>query len=275
MFASYQQSIAGVIFAAHLTIALPLTSLTPSTHRPQLIFGTRAVIESIIAGQTIDKVFLDKAASNPLRKALLALIKQRQIPYSLAPTAKLNKLTSKNHQGAVAYLAPIALAPLSHVVQSCYEKGKTPLLLLLDGITDVRNFGAIVRTAACAAVDAVVIPSQSSAPISGEAMKTSAGALAHVPICRVGSLQTAIRYLRESGLQVIACSEKATYSLYQTDLTLPLAILLGAEGKGIAPQHLKLADKNVQIPIFGPIASLNVAVAAAVVLYEHVRQRLL
>lgn len=251
-----------------------MKSFDPST-RPQLIFGTRAIIETILAGKTIDKVFIDKSASNPLRKELMTLIREHQIPCSLAPAAKLNKLTSKNHQGAVALLAPITLASLDHVVQSCYEQGKTPLLLLLDGITDVRNFGAIVRTAACAGVDAVVIPSQGSAPISGEAMKTSAGALAHVPICRVGSLIEAIQYLRESGLQVVACSEKATDSLYQTDLNLPLALLLGAEDTGIAPQHLKLADTMIQIPLSGPISSLNVGVAAAVVLYEQVRQRLL
>ena len=254
---------------------MSLNALKPYIDRPQLIFGTRAIIETILAGKTIDKVFIDKAANNPLRKELLSLIKQHQIPYSLAPAVKLNKLTTKNHQGAVAYLAPITLAPLSHIVQSCYEQGKTPLLLLLDGITDVKNFGAIVRTAACTGVDAVVIPSQGSAPIGGEAMKTSAGALAHVPICRVGSLREAIQYLHESGLQIIACSEKATRSLYQTDLNLPLALLLGAEDQGIAPQHLKLADKMIQIPLSGPIGSLNVAVAAAVVLYEHVRQRLL
>ena len=250
-----------------------MTAFTPSTHRPQLIFGTRAIIETILAGRTIDKVFLDRSLSTPLGKELLQLIKQHQIPHSLAPATKLNQLTPKNHQGAVAYLAPITLAPFSHVVQSCYEQGRAPLLLLLDGITDVRNFGAIVRTAACTAVDAVVIPSQGSASISGEAMKTSAGALAHVPICRVSSLRKAIQYLRASGLEVMACSEKATDSLYQTDLNLPLAFLLGAEDQGIAPQHLKLADKTVQIPLSGPIASLNVAAAAAVILYEHIRQR--
>ncbi len=147
------------------------------------------------------------------------------------------------------------------------------MILLLDGITDVRNFGAIVRTAACTSVDAVVIPSQGSVSVSAEAMKTSAGALAHLPICRVGSLKEAICELQESGLQIIACHEKAPNSLYHTDLNLPLAILLGAEDRGIAPQHLKLADKNVHIPMFGPIASLNVSVAAAVILYEHMRQQ--
>lgn len=244
----------------------------PQASKPSCIFGTRAIIETILAGETIDKVFVDKATGNPLRKELLALIKQHEIPCSFVPVAKLNRLTSKNHQGAVAYLAPIALASLSHVVQTSYERGRPPLLLLLDGITDVRNFGAIVRTAACTAVDAVVIPSRGSASISGEAMKTSAGALAHLPICRVSSLQSAIQYLQASGVRIMACHEKATDSLYHTALDLPLAILLGAEDQGIAPQHQKLADKNVRIPMSGPIASLNVSVAAAVILYEHTRQ---
>jgi 23S rRNA (guanosine2251-2'-O)-methyltransferase len=237
------------------------------------IFGTRATIETILAGKPIDKVFIDKTASSPLHKELLSLIRQHKIPYSHVPAIKLHKLTQKNHQGVITYLAPIALASLSHVVQASYEQGKTPLILLLDGITDVRNFGAIVRTAACTNVDAVVIPSQGSASVSGEAMKTSAGALAHLPICRVGTLREAIDELRASGLQIIACHEQAPNSLYHTDLNLPLAILLGAEDQGIAPQHLKLADQHVHIPMFGPIASLNVSVAAAVILYEHMRQQ--
>ncbi len=243
------------------------------TIKSSCIFGTRATIETILAGKPIDKVFIDKTANSSLHKELLSLIRQQKIPYSHVPAVKLHKLTPKNHQGVVAYLAPVALASLSHVVQASYEQGKTLLILLLDGITDVRNFGAIVRTAACTNVDAVVIPSQGSVSVSAEAMKTSAGALAHLPICRVGSLKEAICELQESGLQIIACHEKAPNSLYHTDLNLPLAILLGAEDRGIAPQHLKLADKNVHIPMFGPIASLNVSVAAAVILYEHMRQQ--
>jgi 23S rRNA (guanosine2251-2'-O)-methyltransferase len=241
--------------------------------KSSFIFGIRAIIETILAGKVIDKVFIDKTANTPLHGELLSLIKQRNIPYSHVPSIKLNKLTNKNHQGAVAYLAPIALASLSHVVQASYEKGKTPLILLLDGITDVRNFGAIVRTAACTNVDAIVIPSQGSASVNGEAMKTSAGALAHLPICRVGSLKDAINELKTSGLQVIACHEDAPNSLYHTVLNFPLAIILGAEDHGIAPQHLKLVDNNVHIPMFGPIASLNVSVAAAIILYERIRQQ--
>jgi 23S rRNA (guanosine2251-2'-O)-methyltransferase len=230
-------------------------------------------METILAGKTIDKVFVDRDVRNPLHRELLSLVRQHKIPCSHVPAVKLNKLTTKNHQGAVAYVTPIALASLSHIVQAGYERGQTPLLLLLDGITDVGNFGAIVRTAACTRVDAVVIPIQGSASLSGETMKASAGALAHLPICRVGNLKEAIHELQASGLQVIACHEKATQSLYHTDLNRPLAIILGSEDQGISPQHLRLADENVHIPVLGPIASLNVSVAAAVVLYEHVRQR--
>ena len=179
--------------------------------KPTCIFGTRAIIETILAGKAIDKIFIDRTAHSPLHKELRILIRQNDIPYSYVPVVKLNKFTPKNHQGAVAYLAPIALAPLNYVVQASYEKGKTPLILLLDGITDVRNFGAIVRTAACANVDAIVIPSQGSAPVSGEAMKTSAGALAHLPICRVGSLKKAI-WLIINSIPLILL----TAGLYQT-----------------------------------------------------------
>ena len=241
--------------------------------QPIYIFGTRAIIETILAGKTIDKVFIDQTARSKLHKELRLLIQQRAIPHSYVPTVKLNNLTKQNHQGAVAYLAPIVFASLHHVVQTSYERGKSPLIILLDGVTDVRNFGAIVRTAACANADAIVIPSRGSAPVSGEAMKTSAGALAHLPICRVARLSAAIDELKMSGLQIIACHERAPQSLYHANLRLPTALLLGAEDKGIAPQHLKLADTSVHIPTFGPIASLNVSIASAILLYEHIRQR--
>lgn len=238
-----------------------------------LVFGTRAIIETILAGQTVEKVLIAKTIRAPLHQDLFSLVREKNIPYSYVPKVKINKLTSKNHQGVVAYLSPIVFASLSRIVQTCYEQGKHPLILLLDGITDVRNFGAIVRTATCTAVDAIVIPSRRSAAVGGAAMKTSAGALAHLPICRVDNLKEAMHYLQASGLQVIACHEKADSTLYQTNLDIPLAILLGAEDQGISPQHLKMANKQMQIPIWGPITSLNVATAAAVVLYEHVRQQ--
>lgn len=237
------------------------------------IFGTHAVIESILAGKNIEKVLLAKHAKTPLHKQLHTLMQAHNIPYSYVPTEKLHRITTKNHQGVVALLAPIAFASLSQIIQTSYERGNTPLVLLLDGITDVRNFGAIVRTASCTAVDAVIVPHHGSAAISGEAMKTSAGALAHLPICRVTSLHKAMHYLQASGLQIVACHEKAPNSLYNTQLDFPMALLLGAEDQGIHPHHLEIADLQVSIPIWGPVASLNVATAAAVALYEHRRQQ--
>lgn len=244
----------------------------PSSHT-QLIFGTRAITETVKAGKTLDKVFVDKAGRSPQLRELLALLRQQRVPYSQVPAIKLRKLTPKNHQGAVALLSPIDFAPLSQVVQRSYEQAKAPLILVMDGITDVKNFGAIVRTAACTGVDAVVVPTQRSAALGDDAMKTSAGALAHVPICREANLKEALRYLQESGLYLLACHERASRTLYATTLDVPLALLLGAEDRGISPEYLKLVDGSAKIPMVGPIGSLNVSVAAGVALYEVVRQR--
>ena len=239
-----------------------------------LVFGVRAIIETFLAGKTIDKVFIQRATHSALHKELIQLIKKHEIPYSSVPQEKLNKITRKNHQGAIALLAPIAFSSLSHVIQANYEKGKVPLIVILDRITDVRNFGAIVRTAVCTNVDALVIPTKGSTPMGGDAMKTSAGALSHIPICREANLKKTIQYLKESGLQIMACHEKATDLLYETDLTTPLAIMLGAEDQGISPAYSKMVDQRIRIPMWGPIDSLNVSVAAATVLYESVRQRM-
>lgn len=237
------------------------------------IFGIRAIIETILAGKIIDKIFIQRAINSTRHKELVQLIKKYAIPYSSVPQEKLNKITRKNHQGAIAFLSPIAFSSLSHVIQANYEKGKVPLIVILDSITDVRNFGAIVRTSVCTNVDALVIPTKGSTPIGGDAMKASAGALAYIPICREANLKKTIQYLQESGLQIIACHEKATDLLYESDLTMPLAIMLGAEDQGISPAYLKMVDKCVRIPMWGPINALNVSVAAATVLYECVRQR--
>lgn len=237
------------------------------------LLGIKAIIEAIQAGKTIDKLFIDKAAKGAAYQELLALIQEKQIPYSRVPAAKLNSLVTQKHQGVVALLAPIALSSLSHIIQASYEQGKLPLIIILDSVTDVRNLGAIVRTAVCVGASALVIPTQGSASIGGDAMKTSAGALAHLPICRVASLQATIKYLQESGLEVLACHEKATASLYTADFTVPVALLFGAEDKGIAPKLLASVNKHIFIPMLGPIASLNVSVAAAVILYESFRQR--
>ncbi|MEM7383253.1 MAG: 23S rRNA (guanosine(2251)-2'-O)-methyltransferase RlmB [Bacteroidota bacterium] len=241
--------------------------------QPNLILGPRAIMEAIQAGKGIDKVWIDRAAKGALRRELLSLVQEQQLAYSQVPVAKLNRLATQKHQGAVARLAPIGWASLSHVIQASYEQGRAPLVLILDSVTDVRNLGAIVRTAVCAGVDAIVVPNQGSAAIGGDAMKTSAGALAHVPICRAGSLLATIQYLQASGLQVMAFHDKAATSLYQTELHMPLAIVVGNEEKGIRAELLQSADKQVSIPMVGAMGSLNVSVAAAVVLYESFRQR--
>ncbi len=199
-------------------------------------------------------------------------MQSHRIPYSKVPVAKLNRLTRKTHQGVVAYLAPITFATLDEVVQSCYDRGRDPFILILDGITDARNFGAIVRTAVCTGVDAIVVPTHGSVAIREDAVKTSAGALMHASICRVDNLQETLAMLQQNGLQIVACEAKGQDSLHHFTFEGPMALLLGAEDTGIAPRHLQAADKSIHIPMTGPIGSLNVSVAAAVVLYERVRQ---
>jgi len=238
-----------------------------------VIFGIHAVLEAIKTGLSIDKVFLDKAAKGNLYQEIRLLLVKKRLPYSYVPTIKLNQLTPHRHQGIVALVCPVPLAQLGNVVPTIYEQSQVPLILLADGITDVGNLGAIIRTALCAGVHALVVPQQGSASLGGTALKTSAGALLHLPICRVMDLVEAIEYLKASGLQVIACHEKATCAMYQIDFTLPTALLLGAEGKGIQPRLLKLVDHACKIPMQGPVASLNVSVAAALIIYESYRQR--
>ena len=239
-----------------------------------MIVGTRVVIETILAGQPISKVYIHQTAQDrSLRRELLSLIKERAIPCTKVPLAYLKRLTSKNHQGTIAFISPIPFADLGHQVQRCYEQGKSPLVLLLDRVQDVRNIGAIARTALSMGVDAIVIPTQGAAMMGEDAMKTSAGALHHIPVCRVANLKEAISYLQESGLQVLACDEKAAKPIEQADLSLPTALLFGGEAEGINPVHRKMADDAFLIPMQGPIASLNVSVAASIVLYESSRQR--
>ena len=241
--------------------------------KENLIFGSKAVLEAILAGKTIDKIFIDKETKNDDYQSIFNAIRYKQIPCSRVPAAKLNKLAPHNHQGIVALLSPVPLVTLSHIVQDTYEQGKLPLIIILDGVTDVGNLGAIVRTAVCVGAHALVLPKQGSASLGSGAMKTSAGALAHLPICREANLQASINYLQNSGLQVIACHEKTQTSIYQTNLTVPTAILLGSEDKGIQPQLLNKVDGQASIPMVGPINSLNVSVAAAIILYESFRQR--
>ncbi|WP_419241430.1 23S rRNA (guanosine(2251)-2'-O)-methyltransferase RlmB [Cardinium endosymbiont of Nabis limbatus] len=238
-----------------------------------LIFGCRAVIETIRAGRTIEKVFFQKKIKTAHAKALYELVCKHEIPFSYVPIEKLDRIVRGNHQGVVAVLSPILFTPLDLVVQTTFEKGKAPLIIALDGVTDVHNIGAIARTALCMGVDALVLPTQRSVALAGAAMKTSAGALATLPICRVADLGKALRYLQESGLMLLACHAQASASIYTIDLKLPIVLILGGEDVGIAVKHLRLATHHIGIPMQGPIASLNVSVATGIILYEVLRQR--
>jgi 23S rRNA (guanosine2251-2'-O)-methyltransferase len=237
------------------------------------IFGLRAVIEAINSGETIEKVFLQKGLKGELSYELEKLLKQNGINSSYVPVEKLNRLTSKNHQGVVAQISPISYFDIEELIISVIESGKTPLFLLLDQLSDVRNFGAIIRTAECTGVDGIIIQKKGSAPINGDTIKTSAGAVFKIPICRVDHIKDAMFHLQASGIKVIAATEKTNDTLYQIDFTEPCAIIMGSEGRGINPSVLKLVDNKAKLPILGDIESLNVSVACGAFLYEVVRQR--
>lgn len=240
-----------------------------------MIFGLRPVIEALKAGKELDRLFVQSGLKNDSATELMTLLKKFNVPFQYVPAEKLNRLTSKNHQGVIAYLSTITYQKIQDVLPLIFEAGKTPLILILDRITDVRNFGAIARTAECSGVDAIIIPSKGSAQINADAMKTSTGALHTIPVCREDSIKEVIAFLRESGLQVIACTEKTTEMYYQHDYTLPVAIIMGSEENGVSSEYMKAADTHAKIPLLGQIASLNVSVATGVILYEVVRQRLL
>lgn len=239
-----------------------------------MVLGPRAVKETILAGEPISKIFyLATGEDRKLRTELVQLAKEQKIPCQKVPLPYFNRLTSKRHQGIVAVISPIPFVELSHRIQHAYEKGTSPLIVLLDRIQDVRNFGAITRTAVSMGVDALVIPMHGTALIGEDAMKTSAGALNHISLCRVENMQETITYLQESGLQVLACDEKAEKPIFKADLSLPTALLFGNEGEGISPIHRALVNDTFSIPMQGSIASLNVSVATSIVLYETARQR--
>lgn len=237
------------------------------------IYGTRAVIESIDAGKEIEKVLIQKDVRNELIHQLKTKLKRHNIPYQQVPKEKLFKLTRKNHQGVICFLSPIHYGSLDNVVESSFAKGRDPFLMILDRVTDVRNFGAIARTLECAGVDALVIESKGNAMISADAVKTSAGALNILPVCRENNLRSTISHLKRSGLKIVACTEKTDLSIFESDLTGPIAIILGSEENGISDEIIGMCDAKVRIPMAGKIDSLNVSVTAGIAIYEVVRQR--
>lgn len=247
---------------------------TQKQENENMIFGLRPIIEALKSGKEIDKLLVQNGLKNELFGEMMSLLKKHNVVYQYVPVEKLNRLTSKNHQGVVGYISSIEYSKIENVLPMVFDAGKTPLILILDRITDVRNFGAIARTAECAGVDAIVIPARGAAQINADAIKTSTGALHKIPVCKEDNLKDVILYLRESGLQVIACTEKTTDMYYAQDYTLPVAIMMGSEEDGISPEFLKLADAHAKIPLMGKIGSLNVSVAAGVILYEAVKQRL-
>jgi 23S rRNA (guanosine2251-2'-O)-methyltransferase len=239
-----------------------------------MIFGTRAVIEAVEAGKDIEKILLQKGLSNELYHQLRKALQGQTVPLQFVPPEKLRKITDKNHQGVVAYLTEITYYSTEELLAKVFEKGRTPLVLVLDRITDVRNFGAISRGAECAGVDFIIIPSRGAAQINGDAIKTSAGALHRLKVCREDNLKTTIEFLKESGLQIVACHEKTDTLIYDADFKKPTAVIMGNEEHGISNEYLKRSDIQVKIPMVGSIASLNVSVATGIVLFEAVKQRL-
>ncbi len=237
------------------------------------IFGIRAVIEAIDSGKEVNKLMVQKGLQGDLWKELHSLLKANDIPYQFVPIEKLNRVTRKNHQGVVCFLSPVTYHTIEQLLPTIYEAGKTPALLMLDRITDVRNFGAIARTAECMGIDAIIIPEKGSALITSDAVKTSAGALHRIPVCRAHNLKNTIEYLTECGLQIVACTEKTDNVIYNVNFALPTLIIMGSEEDGISGEYIKRSTVCAKIPMRGHIASFNVSVATGVILYELVRQR--
>lgn len=238
-----------------------------------MIFGIRAVMEAVEAGKDIDRVMVKRELSGDLFMELQQLLRAYEIPMQRVPLERIDRITRKNHQGVIAFTSAVTYQKLEHIVPMLYEEGKNPFILVLDGITDVRNFGAIARTCEVAGVNAIVIPSRGSVTVNADAIKTSAGALHTIPVCREQNLKEAIVFLRNSGIKVVAATEKAAGFYTDSDFTVPSAIVMGAEDMGVATEHLRASDELVKIPQFGRIQSLNVSVAAGVMIYEVVRQR--
>lgn len=238
-----------------------------------MIFGIRAVIEAAEAGKDIDKVLVKRELTGELFKELQEVLRYYDIPMQKVPVERIDKITRKNHQGVIAFTAAVTYHKLDQIVPFLYEQGKNPFILILDGITDVRNFGAIARTCEVAGVDAIVIPSRGSVSVNADAVKTSAGALHTIPVCREDSLKESVSYLQNSGIKVISASEKASKLHTEVTYADPVAIVMGAEDVGVSNEIIRICDELVKIPQFGTIQSLNVSVAAGVMIYEAVRQR--
>lgn len=240
----------------------------------QTIYGIHPILEAIDSGKTIDKVLVQRGLSPETLHKILPVLKTNDIPFQFAPKIKLDKVTSKNHQGVIAMISPIEFQEIEWLLPNIYEEGETPLILVLDRISDIRNFGAICRSAECAGVHAIVIPSKGAAQINADAIKSSAGAILRIPICRTFSVGDTIDFLKQSGLATMACHEKGTEPYFKADLTIPLAIIMGSEKDGISNNADDATEHSIFIPMKGKTESLNVSVATAIILFDAMRQRL-
>ncbi|MBL4651826.1 MAG: 23S rRNA (guanosine(2251)-2'-O)-methyltransferase RlmB [Flavobacteriales bacterium] len=243
--------------------------------KSNIIFGTRPIIEAIQSGKEVDKVLIQKGIRGEVYAELNQMLKQRNIVSQHVPIEKLNRFTRKNHQGVVAFISPIIYQNIEDILPGIYEKGETPLLLILDRISDVRNFGAITRTAECAGVHAIIVPEKGRAMIGPDAIKTSAGALFKIPVCKHRSLKQCADFLQQSGVKLVACTEKTDSQYFDFKYNDPIAIIMGSEEDGISNDLIRKADYLAKIPLVGKIESLNVSVAAGILMYEVVKQRLL
>ena len=242
-------------------------------YKSEIIFGYHSIIEAIRSGEEIEKILIKQGARGKILDEILILARRRKIPYQWVPVEKINKITRKNHQGIIAFLSLIEYKDIEQIIPGLYEEGINPLIFILDRITDVRNFGAIARTAECAGLHGIIIPEKGSAQINADAIQTSAGALYNIPICRSRNLIKTVQFLRESGLQIVSATERSATVYHKVDFTPPTAIVLGSEDKGVCKELLEKSDKKAKIPLSGKIESLNVSVAAAIIVYEAVRQR--
>ena len=239
------------------------------------IFGIRAVLEAIQSNESIDKIYIQKGLSGPLFIELQKAVSKENFNLSYVPVEKLNKLAKGNHQGVVAKISPVKFGEMEKVLEEVLKnEKKTPLFLLLDQVTDARNFGAMIRTAECCGVDAIIIPAKGAAPVNADTVKTSAGAVFKIPICKVNHIKDAVYYMQSSGIKVVAATEKTDDSIYDLDLAEPVALIMGNEEKGVSHGVLKIVDSKAKLPLLGSIGSLNVSVACGAFLYEIVRQRL-
>lgn len=241
--------------------------------RKDIIFGLRPVIEAVEAGKELEKVFIKTGLKGDLSHSLMNLLKKNNIPFQFVPVEKLNRISRINHQGVIAMISSITYQNLADIIPAIYERGEMPFLLVMDGITDVRNFGAVARTAECAGIHAILISSKGGAMLGPDALKTSAGALHTIPVCRSENLAESIGFLKDSGIKIAAATEKEGELYYKAELNGPTALIMGSEDLGISPALILLSDIRIRIPILGRINSLNVSAAASVLIYEFLRQR--